>query len=100
MNYVLQLKSILKASGWSQEQLARELLVSFPTINAWLNQRSIPRTGARLKIETLYLNVVGAESIDGAELEIAKKRVVDLKLRPKTEAYLRARPPCAGGTRI
>ncbi|MCL4449471.1 MAG: Fic family protein [Actinobacteria bacterium] len=84
MNYILQLKSILKASGWSQEQLACELSVSFPTLNAWLNRRSKPRTNARLKIEMLYINVVGAESIYDTELAIVKNTALDLKLRPST----------------
>lgn len=46
MNYLEQLKQILKLSGWSQEQLATKLGVSFPTINAWINKRAMPRAKA------------------------------------------------------
>ncbi|NNN22062.1 MAG: helix-turn-helix domain-containing protein [Acidimicrobiales bacterium] len=74
----------MKASGWTQEQLARELLVSFPTINAWLNERSKPRKRALLNIEKLYLEIVGDEILDKAELRSTKNSVLDWKLEPRT----------------
>ena len=49
------LKTILKSSGWSQEQLASKLGVSFPTINSWLNNKSVPRKQMQKRIENLYL---------------------------------------------
>ncbi len=72
MNYKQQLDAIMKASGWSQEQLARELGVSFPALNAWLNGRATPRVKAQQQIESLYLSIVGAPEVGDQEVEKAK----------------------------
>ncbi len=83
MNYVAQLRSILHASGWSQEQLAHQLNVSFATLNSWVNERSQPRTKALLSIEKLYLGIVGVDSVDEAELAKAKSTALKLRCTPK-----------------
>jgi Fic family protein len=83
MNYADRLAAILKASGWSQEQLAYALRVSFPTLNSWINKRSEPRKKAQLHIEKLYLNIVGAESFDEHELQVTKKEALDLTTTAK-----------------
>ena len=83
MNYEFQLNAILKASGWSQEQLARELNTSFPTLNSWVNKRSQPRQKALRRIETLYLSIVGSDTIDEAALASAKKTALSLSINPK-----------------
>lgn len=83
MDYNNQLVAILKAADWSQEQLARELHVSFPTLNAWINGRSQPRQKALLNIERLYLTIVGADSLDKQELLEAKKAALDLRANAK-----------------
>lgn len=49
------LKIILKSSGWSQEQLAGELGVSFATVNSWLNGKTKPRDSITGRIRDLYL---------------------------------------------
>ena len=49
------LKGVMKTSGWTQEQLAAKLGVSFQTMNAWVNGKSKPRTAMRDKIRKLYL---------------------------------------------
>lgn len=72
MKYTNQLRSILKASGWPQSQIAIQLGVSFQTVNAWINERSMPRRQARLRIEKLYLDIVGVEEVDMATLKNAK----------------------------
>lgn len=72
MNYIIQLQQILSASKWSQEQLAAELGVSFPALNAWLNARAIPRAKAQVRIQELYLLIIGSSSISGYTLEEAK----------------------------
>lgn len=84
MSYIHQLQSILKASGLSQEQLARELDVSFPALNAWLNQRSIPRAKAKVRIEHLYLQIVGSDTIDKEQLTEAKDIAEKLTYSVKT----------------
>lgn len=73
MNYTEQLQAILKASGWSQGQLARELGVSFPALNAWLNNRAVPRPKAQQRIGAAYLSVIGAPEIAQDELLQAKQ---------------------------
>jgi Fic family protein len=80
MNYLQQLQSILKASEWSQEQLAQKLGVSFATVNAWLRERSEPRKNALLNIERLYLDTVGVEIVDPAQLAATKKAALQHKL--------------------
>lgn len=84
MSYIKHLQSILKASGWSQEQLARELDVSFPALNAWLNQRSIPRAKAIIRIEHLYLQIVGSDIVDDKQLSEAKNVAEKLTYSVKT----------------
>jgi Fic family protein len=79
MNYSAQLKSILKASGWSQEELATRLGVSFAAFNAWVNYRSVPRKKAADNIRILYFEILGSESIDQAELHRKKSEAIKLK---------------------
>lgn len=49
------LRGIMKTSGWTQEQVAEKLDVSFVSMNAWLNERAKPRKIMRDKIRKLYL---------------------------------------------
>jgi Fic family protein/DNA-binding XRE family transcriptional regulator len=79
MNIAKQLRTLQKATGWSQEQLAAQLEVSFATLNSWFNERSIPRVKSKQKIENLYLNVIGADMVAEADLEQAKKSALGLK---------------------
>ncbi|HXR49725.1 MAG TPA: Fic family protein [Verrucomicrobiae bacterium] len=73
MEYQTQLKSILQASGWTQEELARQLDVSFVTLNAWINGKSEPRKKAQDAIQALYFDIVGFDSINQETLGIQKK---------------------------
>ncbi len=79
MNSSDRLKEILKASGWSQEELARRLNVSFVTINAWLNKRAKPRKRATEAIRILYFKILGADSLDIGALTELKANVKQLK---------------------
>lgn len=79
MNYSDQLKSIIEASGWSQEELARRLDVSFATVNAWINKRAEPRKKAAEAIRLLYFEILGADSLDSGVLEELKRKVKYLK---------------------
>lgn len=83
MDYRKQLTSILDSSGWSQEQLAHTLGVSFPTLNSWVNGRSEPRAKALSRIQTLYLEIVGTDNIDLNMLAQAKAEASRLKLTAK-----------------
>ena len=49
------LKGIMKTSGWTQEQVAMKLRVSYPTMNGWVNGKSRPRRAMMEKIRRLYL---------------------------------------------
>lgn len=80
MDYREQLASILNASAWSQEQLARALAVSFPTLNSWLNGRSEPRAKAVARIYALYLDIVGIADVDQETLAEAKRNALSLRL--------------------
>ena len=83
MKYHEQLKSIMLASGWSQEQLAQTLKVSFATLNSWINARSTPRAKAIIAIEKLYLDTVGVESVNAEALQSLKKESLSLKITPE-----------------
>jgi Fic family protein/DNA-binding XRE family transcriptional regulator len=84
MNYKEQLLAIQKAAGWSQEQLAARLDVTFVTLNSWINERSQPRQKALQNIERLYLEIVGANTVSATELQAAKQAALKLKSNIRT----------------
>src|SRR5665811_147374 len=86
MKYSTQLETIIKTSGWSQEQLAQNLNVSFATLNSWINERSQPRAKALLKIDRLYLSIIGVNNVQEDELRKAKQRALKLTANPKAIA--------------
>ena len=49
-NTAAELKKIRQSHGWSQEDLARELGVSFATVNRWENGKTKPSRLAQDKI--------------------------------------------------
>ncbi len=75
---------ILKASNWSQEQLAQKLGVSFATLNSWINERSVPRKKAVARIEQLYLDIVGTEAVDEAVLLEKKQQALEKKMSARS----------------
>ena len=50
-NIVAELKKLRQMRGWSQEDLARELGVSFATVNRWENGKTKPSRLAYDKIK-------------------------------------------------
>jgi Fic family protein len=80
MRYKDQLETILHASEWSQERLAVQLGVSFPTLNAWINGRAVPRAKAQAKIAELYASTIGDLDITDEELEAAKKAALTYRM--------------------
>lgn len=84
MNYLQKLNKILTATSWSQEELARRLKISFPALNAWLNKRSVPRQSAVLRIDELYLSVIGNEEVSEDELESKKSQALRVKLTTRS----------------
>ena len=87
MHYSKQLKTIIDASGWTQEDLGKQLGVSFVTINSWVNAKSKPRKKALESIRILYFEVLGADSLDVGYLEELKNKIdfLSLKLPKITE---------------
>ena len=73
-NYSEKLQRILKASGWSQESLASKLETSFVTLNSWVNGKSEPRDQAKQRIDLVYTEVLGADSVNPQYLTEQKKR--------------------------
>lgn len=55
-NIAEQLKALRRQHGWSQEDLARELGVSFSTVNRWENGKAKPSKLAQARIKQL-LNI-------------------------------------------
>lgn len=52
-NIAEQLKALRQQHGWSQEDLARELGVSFSTVNRWENGKAKPSRLAKKQIKRL-----------------------------------------------
>ncbi len=75
-----KLELIRKLSGQSQEKLAAELGVSFPTLNSWINARSVPRQKAQERIDALFRRWTG-QAVIPANLLDAKKKAVQAKCR-------------------
>lgn len=73
-----KLTLIKQLSQMSQEQLAAELGVSFPTLNSWINGRSVPRQKACARIDAAYLRFTGQNVIPASALE-AKKQILHAK---------------------
>ena len=53
--YQDMLRGILSSSGWTQQQLAVRLGVSFPTVNYWLNNKVTPHKKMQKRIRDLYI---------------------------------------------
>ena len=73
-----KLKFILKISDFTQDRLAKELGVSFPTLNSWINGKSEPRKKAEEKINNLYKELTG-EKIIPTDILLAKGQIIEKK---------------------
>ena len=72
-----KLRLLAQISGKSQETLAKELKVSFPAFNAWINGRSIPREAAMIRI-TKLLQDYGVATCSVESISVKKSAVFDL----------------------
>lgn len=70
---------IKKYSGKTQESLARELGVSFPTINSWILGKSQPRAKAQQRIEAWFLLITGKNIVSPQSVELKKKLIMQLQ---------------------
>jgi len=80
MNISDKLKIIKDLSELTQEKLAKELDVSFVTLNSWINGRSVPRKKKQIQIDELYAKYSGTKIIPETVLE-AKKKILEKKRR-------------------
>jgi len=53
-----QIRAIRKATGLTQEQFAAKLGVTFPTVNRWENQKTIPSPLALQKLDKLHKKLI------------------------------------------
>ena len=81
--YSIKLQKILKATGWSQETLAAKLGISFVTLNSWVNGKSEPRDTAKQRIDLIYIEIMGTDSITKEQLDKAKKHATTKKYSAK-----------------
>ena len=66
-NIAEQLKVLRRQYGWSQEDLARELGVSFSTVNRWENGKARPSRLAQKVIGALVVHAAGDHLIVDGE---------------------------------
>ncbi|MBR3386077.1 Fic family protein [Candidatus Saccharibacteria bacterium] len=81
--YATKLKQILLATEWSQEALASKLGTSFVTLNSWVNGKSDPRPAAKEKIDFIYADIIGVDTVDHATLTLLKKKAESHKYSVK-----------------
>jgi len=70
-----KLQIIKDLSNLTQEKLARQIGVSFATLNSWINQRSLPHKRHQNKIDKLYYEYTGQEIIV-EDILLAKKNII------------------------
>jgi len=73
-----KLQIIKDMSGLTQEKLARQMNVSFATLNSWLNERSLPHKRHQDKIDHFYHRYTGQKLILENVL-LAKKNIIKEK---------------------
>ncbi|MFH1259252.1 MAG: Fic family protein [Elusimicrobiota bacterium] len=87
-----KLTLIKRLSRKTQEKLAAELGVSFPTLNSWINGKSVPRKDAQRLIDELYLRLIGQNIIPQTLIEAKKLGILNKRLEyPKILRLLQDR---------
>ncbi len=70
-----KLQIIKDLSDLTQEELARQIGVSFATLNSWINERSLPHKRHRNKIDQFYYKHTGQKIII-KDVLLAKKNII------------------------
>lgn len=84
MDYQTKLQKIVAASGLSQQSIAEQLGTSFVSLNNWLNGKATPtRKELIARIDLLYIEYLGTESVDTTILTDLKKRAKKQRLTAK-----------------
>jgi Fic family protein/DNA-binding XRE family transcriptional regulator len=81
MNISEKLKITKRLSGLTQENLAKELGVSFATLNSWLNSKSKPHKSKLSSINKLLSKYTGVTVFDDEKVTINKKDVIHKKAK-------------------
>jgi Fic family protein len=82
-----KLRLIQKFSGLNQEEMARELGVTFAAFNRWINKKAVPRASAGNRIDDLYFKYSGEKKMPTSALS-AKKQAI-LRKQKKHKQVLR-----------
>ncbi len=83
MTILEKLRLIKRFSGLTQEQLGKQLGVSFVTFNSWINGRSIPRKKKQIIIDELFARYSGTKIIPKTVLEAKKKQLQEKSRKQK-----------------
>ncbi|MDD2354395.1 MAG: Fic family protein [Patescibacteria group bacterium] len=86
MKTLEKLQIIKRLSGLTQEKLAKELGVSFVTLNSWINGKSKPQLSKVKNINKLFFSVSGIQPEEGEEFD---KKILILKKRNKYKSIIR-----------
>lgn len=79
-NHILWLRSILKAQGYSQKELAAQLDVTEVALNRWLHQKTRPHPRTIQKIRELYQRCAFSEELEPSfDLEKWQKKFLSLR---------------------
>lgn len=82
MTIVQKLQIIKRLSGFTQEKLAKELRVSFATLNSWINNKSTPHQAKQLRINDLFLQYTGLTATpDIPSQDISKKDIINVQAK-------------------
>ena len=79
-----KLLKIIYIGGFTQNSLSIELGVSFPTINSWINERSIPRDEAQNEIDTLLSKLEAKNKVNANELKLKIDNIENYANHPQT----------------
>jgi len=81
----------IKSLGFTQQELANKLQVSFPTLNSWILAKSQPRKSHLLAIESLYFELFGTDSLDKIDLISKKEFIYKLNDRNLVKSIIKNR---------
>jgi len=82
-NYIKQIEQILRKSKWSQEAFAKELGVTFATVNRWINGHSKPHPGQLRQIDKFFKAIIGIEPLPAEKIADIFGKIKNKKIRFK-----------------
>ncbi|MDO8518594.1 MAG: Fic family protein, partial [Deltaproteobacteria bacterium] len=73
-NYINQIQELLQVRGWTQEELAHELGVTFAALSRWLHGHSVPHRQRQEAIAGLHRQWVGLKPVDAKKYRAILKK--------------------------